>query len=181
MPLKQAALFTRNLWLEPLTTAHAEAMFEVLSEAALYRYLDYEPPLSVAYLRGVYQRLEARHSPDGNELWLNWVLKPGVEPDVSSPLIGFVQATVLPESRIAWVAYVLCSAQWGKGYAHEATEAMMQHLRSEYGVNQFLASVEAENARSIALLTRLSFEPATPALHRQHEMGPSERLYIKRM
>ena len=36
-----------ELLLEPLRVAHAEAMFKVLREPRLYRYLDYPPPPSV--------------------------------------------------------------------------------------------------------------------------------------
>ena len=73
-------LFTADLTLEPLVAGHAEAMFELLSAPDLYRYLDYGPPPSLDHLRGVYEDLEARVSPDGSQLWLNWVIRPrGVE------------------------------------------------------------------------------------------------------
>jgi hypothetical protein len=55
---------TSELTLAPLGVADAEAMFELLSDAELYRYLDYPPPPSVEHLRAVYAQLEARKSPD---------------------------------------------------------------------------------------------------------------------
>ncbi|HKO67308.1 MAG TPA: hypothetical protein VJU53_05840, partial [Burkholderiaceae bacterium] len=69
-------LVTPALTLEPLLASHAEEMFEVLSDEAIYQYLDYEAPVSADHLRTVYQRLEARRSPDGQQVWLNWVIRP---------------------------------------------------------------------------------------------------------
>ena len=56
-------LETDGLVLEPLTVAHAVAMFELLSDPELFRYLDDSPPTDVAQLRGRYARLESRASP----------------------------------------------------------------------------------------------------------------------
>ncbi len=76
------------LALEPQTATHAAEMFEVLGDPALCEY-ENEPPASLAWLRARYERLESRHSPDGREEWLNWVVRlPG------SGLGGYVQATV---------------------------------------------------------------------------------------
>jgi hypothetical protein len=67
-------LATGDLLLEPLVAAHAEAMFAVLSDPALFRFIDGAPPASVHELRQRYARLESRMSPDGRQRWPNWVL-----------------------------------------------------------------------------------------------------------
>src|SRR5664279_3530467 len=119
-----------QLVLEPLTVAHAAAMFEVLADAEIYRYLDHPPPPSLEHLRNVYAKLETRGSPDGSQVWLNWVIRlPG------QPPVGYVQATVIAPGS-AWVGYVLSSRQWGRGYAHTATRAMVEHLATAYGVGR---------------------------------------------
>ena len=112
---------TERLTLEPLTVAHAPAMFEVLCDPALYTYLDYGPPASLERVQQVYAQLETRRSPDGSEEWLNWIIvRDGVP-------IGLVQATIYPD-RSANVAYLLGSAHWGHGYALEAVTAMLEQL-----------------------------------------------------
>jgi RimJ/RimL family protein N-acetyltransferase len=58
---------------------------------------------------------------------------------------------------------------------------VLEHLRSVYGVTHVLATVEAENQRSIRLLDRLSFRPATSAQAAGHELTASERLYARRL
>lgn len=159
------AITTARLVLEPLTAAHAEAMFEVLADLEIYRYLDYSPAPSVEHLRTVYSRLEARQSSDGSQVWLNWV----VRPQQQAP-IGYVQATIVSPNS-AWIAYVLSSRQWGRGYAYEAALAMVERLASAYGVSRFLATVEAENGRSIRLLEGLAFRPATADETAGHELS----------
>jgi [ribosomal protein S5]-alanine N-acetyltransferase len=164
-------LRTSDLVLEPLTAGHAEALFEVLRDPELYAYLDDGPPPSAEHLRGVYQELEARVSPDGSQLWLNWVIRPQ-----GGPPAGFVQATVTGGD--AWVAYVLARASWGRGYAVQATRAVVDHLRTGCGVTRFLATVDAGNERSARLLGRLGFRPATQAEAREQEIPATDRLYL---
>lgn len=167
------ALDADGLRLDPLTARDAEAMFALLSDPAIYRYLDESPPASVAALRQRYERLEARQSPDGRQGWLNWVMRPTGEGPA-----GYVQVTVVP-GRTAWLAYVLGSAQWGRGLAARASRAVMRHVEARYGVERWLAMVEAENLRSIAVLDRLGFRPATAEEQGQYELTASERLFVR--
>lgn len=159
--------------LEPLTAAHAEAMFDALADPEIYRYLDYPAAPSLEYLRTRYTKLETRRSADGSEAWLNWVVRvPGEAP------LGHVQATVLPTGD-AWVAYLLNSRHWGRGIAHTAMQAMVEHLAAVYGVKRYMATVEVDNRRSIRLLERLGFRLATVDELRGHELTASERLYLR--
>jgi len=167
------ALEADGLLLEPLTAAHAEAMFPLLSDPALFRYIDEAPPADLGQLRARYARLERRTSADGRQRWLNWVLRLPEQPP-----LGFVQATVLADGS-AWVAYLLGSAHHGRGYATRATAAMLAHLESEYGTRLLLANVEADNLPSIRLLQRLGFRAATPAEAAPHQPTANERIFVR--
>lgn len=57
---------TARLALEPQVAAHADEMFVVLADPAIYEH-ENEPPASVEWLRERYRRLESRRSPDGRE------------------------------------------------------------------------------------------------------------------
>ena len=94
---------TGGLTLEPQTAAHAEEMFAVLSDPAIYEY-ENAPPPSLEWLRARFAQLESRRSANGQEQWLNWVIRLP-----SSELIGYVQATVDRNGRAA-IAYELSSA-----------------------------------------------------------------------
>jgi [ribosomal protein S5]-alanine N-acetyltransferase len=165
-------LHTERLTLEPLVAAHAEPMFELLQDPAIYPHLDWGPPPSLEHLRSVYAQLEARQSPDGAEGWLNWVVK-----TADGRCIGYVQATVTPAG--CWVAYVLGSEHRRRGYAREATAAMMRHAAEEHGAGRFLATVEAANGPSIGVLKALGFRGATPAEATPHELTATEELWVR--
>jgi hypothetical protein len=47
-------------------------------------------------------------------------------------------------------------------------------------VSTVLACIEQANARSIALVQALGFEPASPAELVRHDLSPSEVLYVLR-
>lgn len=155
--------------LEPQTTVHADEMFVVLSDPAIYTY-ENAPPASLDRLRERFRKLESRRSGDGSQLWLNWVVRLR-----AGGLIGYVQATVFPDQR-ALIAYEFASAFWGRGLAREAAEAMIDELIAHYGVFKFEAIAQGTNQRSLRLLERLGFEPATADLLASHELEPGEVL-----
>lgn len=175
LALAMRTIVSPELTLEPLLVGHAEAMFELLDDEAIYTYLDYSAPASVEHFRDTYARLESRRSSDGSEAWLNWVIRPR-----DQPLVGYVQATVA-SNRSAHVAYVLASKYWGHGYAQRAMQAMLEHLVSAYGVARCNATVEAENQRSIRLLERLRFHSAAAHELSAHHLSRSERFFVRRL
>jgi ribosomal-protein-alanine N-acetyltransferase len=142
------------LRLEPLTVAHAHEMFSVLSDPAIYEF-ENEPSSSEEALSRRYAVLEGRRSRDGTQTWLNWVVR--LE---SGELGGYVQATVF-RSGAALVAYELASRHWRQGIGSTAVAAMLAELRMNYAVDLFVAVLKARNYRSVALLQKLGFEPAS--------------------
>ena len=143
--------------LEPQVVAHAEPMFAVLSDPAIYEY-ENEAPRSLEWLRERFAKLESRRSPNGNEEWLNWVVRLS-----TSELIGYVQATVRPDGNAA-IAYELASAFWGRGLGREAVQAMIDELVDHYRVRILTAVLKRANVRSRRLLEQLRFSVARPEL-----------------
>jgi RimJ/RimL family protein N-acetyltransferase len=163
-----------RLTLEPQTAAHAQDMFVVLGDPAIYEY-ENEPPASVESLRERFTKLESRRSPDGTQQWLNWVIRVP-----TSELIGYVQATVHMNGRAA-IAYALSSAYWGRGLGSQAVQAMISELVEHYEVRKLTAVLKRENVRSIRLLGRLGFVLATAELHARHEVEPGELLMHRQL
>jgi [ribosomal protein S5]-alanine N-acetyltransferase len=158
-----------NLVLEPQTALHADEMFVVLCDPAIYEY-ENEPPASPDWLRTRFARLETRQSADGREQWLNWVVRLR-----GSALIGYVQATIGNDGH-ASIAYIFPSAYWGRGYASQAVDTMMAELALHHGVRRFFATFKRENQRSRRLLERLGFALAAPEWHVEHDVEPDEVL-----
>jgi len=159
------------LTLEPQMASHADEMFGVLSDPAIYEY-ENAPPASLDALRARYAKLESRRSGDGRAQWLNWVIRmDGVG------LIGYVQATVHANGSAA-IAYELASAHWGRGIGRRATGAMIAELTKHYGVTMLFAVAKERNHRSLRLLERLGFWRAGRELLAARGLQPDEALMV---
>lgn len=169
---KMQTIYTDRLTLEPQIAAHADAMFIVLSDPAIYEY-ESQAPTSVEGLRERFQALESRQSRDGSQQWLNWVIRLP-----TSELIGYTQATLYRDGRAA-IAYELHSAYWGRGLASAAVRAVIAHLGAHYPVQIVSAVLKKENQRSMRLLQRLGFSLASPVQHEELEVERNEFLMLR--
>ena len=165
-------LHTPRCTLEPQVEAHAVAMFDVLSDPAIYEF-EGGPPASVERLAASFRFKEGRLSPDGQEQWLNWVVRLP-----SGQLAGYVQATVL-RSGVSYVAYELSSAHWRQGLGSAAVRAMLGELTRAHGVHTFVAVLKRVNFRSMGLLRHLGFEPGSPTDAQQYEAEADEAVMVK--
>ena len=136
--------------LEPQRAAHAAEMFAVLADPAIYEF-ENAAPVSEQWLAERYARLEARASPDGATLWLNWVVR--LE---TGELCGYVQATVLPTGD-ALVAYEFGSRFWRRGIGSAAVATVLDELVDRYAVRTAVAVLKTANHRSAGLLRHLGF------------------------
>lgn len=98
---RPSTITTPRLRLDGLQPDDADTMMPVLDDERLHEFTGGEP-LGLEQLRRRYGFLAAGRSPDGAELWLNWIVRrlPECEP------IGTVQATVVAdgaEADIAWI------------------------------------------------------------------------------
>ena len=148
-------------------------MFEVLSDSAIYEF-ENAPPASLEFLADRYRRLESRHSADGSEQWLNWVIRLP-----SGALAGYVQATVI-QGAAAYVAYELASRFWRQRIGSAAVRAVLGELATTYKVEVFLAVLKAKNFRSEALLRSLGFTDSPHSSLARIRCEPDELVMYKR-
>jgi len=116
-----------RLDLEPLAAAHAAELAPLLDDASLYEFTG-GAPLSAAALGARFARLAERRSPDGDQLWGNWVLRMRA----TGAVAGMVQATLPaggPEAGPAEVAWVAVRAAQGRGHASEAARSLVAVLQ----------------------------------------------------
>jgi [ribosomal protein S5]-alanine N-acetyltransferase len=142
---------TPRLRLEPVRSGHAAAMFPGLSDLRGYGFIPGGPPESVTELGARYARLASGKSPDGQALWLNWMIKRREEADFA----GYVQATVLCDEAAVVIAYHVFPDLWGRGLAREAVAGMLAHCRSAYRLREARAYIDTRNARSLHLVEAL--------------------------
>jgi RimJ/RimL family protein N-acetyltransferase/GNAT superfamily N-acetyltransferase len=118
---------TERLELEPLSVEHAAELAPVLDDAALHEFTG-GAPLSPAALTARYARLAKRRSPDGHQLWGNWVMRVRG----TGMAVGTMQMTLPadgPAAGPAEVAWVVGRQAQGRGYAKEAASGLVALLR----------------------------------------------------
>jgi ribosomal-protein-alanine N-acetyltransferase len=149
---EEKILETSRLTLEPITEKHAEAMFDVLQDNKIYKFIPETRPTSVLALRNRYRLLSRRRSPSDTQIWLNWVLRLKAD----GGYIGTIQATIT-DNDLANIAYVLSPTFWDRGYGLEATRKLVSLLFDEYLIDNVDAEVDVNNIRSQKLLEKLDF------------------------
>jgi RimJ/RimL family protein N-acetyltransferase len=147
-------LRTDRLDLLPIAQQFAPSMFRVLNDPGLYEFTGGSPPKDVETLADRYKRWECGKSPSGSELWYNWLLHLRLQ----NELIGYVQATVLPE--YADIAWVVGSAWQRHGYATEAAKAVLQWLLQR-DVREIRASIHPAHNASMKIAEALGMHVTT--------------------
>src|SRR2546423_13682849 len=153
-----ARLPSLRLLLEPLTEdAQVIAeMVAVLSDPALYLYTDGEPP-DVVELRGRYARQARGVSPDGDELWFNWI----VRMRATSEAIGYIQVSLVQDTGVADLAWVIGVPFQRRGYATEAARAVAEWLSSRPEARCVTAHIARANVPSQGVAKRLDLKETT--------------------
>src|SRR5215831_11239974 len=148
----EAVLQTRRLDLEPLAERHVEELWAPLADPLLYQHVPQDPPQSLDALRERFALLSQRRSPQGDQLWLNWVMRERSDGQAR----GRLQATVTTDQR-AWIAYEVFPPFWHQGFATEGCRRLIAWLIDEVGVRELVAEVDSLNTASLKLLERLGF------------------------
>ncbi|MBK9294800.1 MAG: GNAT family N-acetyltransferase [Oligoflexia bacterium] len=144
-------LTTKRLVLEPVLESHAEEMFKLLSSPKLYDFIPQDPP-ELEKLKESYKKWETRSSPDGSELWLNWIARL----KTNGKLIGHFQAGFKDESEIS-VAYTIGVEFQRQGLAFEGLACVAEFLKNKLKGKIVKAFVDTRNFPSIELLKKLEF------------------------
>ncbi len=146
---------TARLTVEPVEAAAADELFTLLDDKALHAFTG-DAPLGRDELRARYARLASRRSPDGAEIWGNWVLR-----DRDTGLaVGTLQATLPaggPVAGPALVAWVIGTAAQGRGLAGEAASSLVSRLTAEGW--RVAADIHPEHAASQGVARRAGLLP----------------------
>ena len=146
-------LWTARLDLEPLTVDHAAEAARAFDDDRLHTFTG-GGPATEDELRDRYTRQVAGQSPDGGEIWLNWMLRHRE----TGELVGTVQATVTGDAaELAWVVVV---PHQGRGYAREAALVVRDRLRDD-GVARFTAHIHPDHAASAGVARALGMAPTS--------------------
>ena len=144
---------TDRLDLLPSSVDDAADLFPLLKDPSLGRYTGEAPPVDVHAVRARFESWASRRSPDGSELWLNWILRRRAD----GSAVGTVQATVGDgDAAIAWT---VGTAFQGRGFATEAGGALIDWLRATLNVSVIVGSIHPENVASQTAAQRVGLAP----------------------
>jgi RimJ/RimL family protein N-acetyltransferase len=151
-------LISARLLLEPLTDDGQVAveMVAVLADPALYRHTGGEPP-DVVELQDRYARQSRGVSPDGRELWFNWILRTRSTSDA----VGYVQVSFVQDTGVADLAWVIGTPFQRNGYATEAARAVVEWLSTRPDVHAITAHISHKNVASQEIARRLELTETT--------------------
>jgi RimJ/RimL family protein N-acetyltransferase len=143
---------TARLDLVPLSAGDADDLYPILKDPAIGRFTG-ETPADVETVRAGFTRWEARRSPDGAELWLNWVVRRRDD----GRAVGCVQATVGDgDAAMAWTIGTSFQRQ---GFATEAGHALIAWLRHSLKVPSIVGSIHPDNVASQTVARRMGLRP----------------------
>jgi RimJ/RimL family protein N-acetyltransferase len=137
---------TRRLLLRRPKSADAVAKYEYGRDPEVARYMDWVPHASLADAVAFVEDAASRW--DSGEEY-SWVIT--VRPD--NRAIGSVACHV--RGHAAELGYVLSRDYWGRGYATEAAEAVLEWAATLEGVFRIWATCDIENAASVRVLEKI--------------------------
>jgi RimJ/RimL family protein N-acetyltransferase len=168
----ESTLETSRLLLEPIHSYHAVNLYEPLQSPAIYEFIPEDPPASLEALTTRYQKLSARISSDGQELWLNWDIRLRNE----KTYVGVLQATIYSDAT-AYLAYILFPPFWKQGYASEGCRRILELLFTDYRVRIVIAEIDTRNTASMKLVEHLGFQRVGTKLDADFFKGSTSHEY----
>jgi RimJ/RimL family protein N-acetyltransferase len=149
MPVELENIDAERTVLVALRASDADELAGLLDEADLREWLR---AYDVGELRDRFAGWETRRSPDGDELWLNWIVRERGD----QRAVGWVQATV--RGTTASIAYALLPAERGAGAASDAVRALVRWLRDRLAVTVVTAEIDESNSASARVAVAAGFE-----------------------
>jgi RimJ/RimL family protein N-acetyltransferase len=151
--------------LRALSESDVDALFAIFSDPKVMRY--WSTP-ALANRAEAVQLLNEIHECFQNRSMIKW----GVALLSDDTLIGTTSLFNLNlESGRGEVGYCLGSAHWGKGYIHEALNALFSYCFNELELRRLEADVDPRNAASIRTVDRLGFKFEGHMRERWHVNG----------
>jgi RimJ/RimL family protein N-acetyltransferase len=144
-------LETERLALREWRPDDAEALFELMGDAEVMRYVDVGKPWEdVGRVRDWITRLNESYRTRGFSRW-------AVVEREGGRAVGSCGFARLPWSGETDFGYMFRRDCWGRGYASEITAATLRHGFERYGFGEVVASIAPENAASRRVLLKLGF------------------------
>lgn len=148
-------LLTERLSIEPLALSDLETFVKYRQDAEIARYQSWEPDYSRE------QALELIESQVGVSLPSpgNW-LQLAIRNRNTGELVGDLALHALEKEPEGFeIGFTISREHQNRGFAKEAASRLIEHLITGVHAKRFIATSDARNRGSIALLSALGFQP----------------------
>jgi RimJ/RimL family protein N-acetyltransferase/ribosomal protein S18 acetylase RimI-like enzyme len=146
------------LSIRPFREDDIDGYLDRRSDPDVARYQDWELPYSRERAERVVKHQMDLAGPEDGEWWMAIVCDAD-----SGEVFGDVGAELSWQGRTAEIGYTFAKEHWGRGYAAEAVEALVEYLFEVIGVTRVCGTLHPDNSASAMVLERngLLFEGHT--------------------
>jgi RimJ/RimL family protein N-acetyltransferase len=145
-------IHTDRLVLRAFTADDAPGLWERRNHPEVARFQNWAVPFPREAADALVEELLAMGGPVDDEWWMAVVADA-----TSGEVYGDVALHLGSQGHIAEVGYTLAAAHWGKGYASEALQGLVDHLFDVMGVTRAFGMLHPDNRSSAMVLERVGF------------------------
>lgn len=144
-------LHTKRLYLRKMKVADASSLFRIWSDPDVTKFMNISSFTSENQAKDMIELLDGLAQS-------NEAIRFSIIELESTEIIGSCGYNTLDfEHAKAEIGYDIAQAFWGKGYATEAINSLVEHAFTTLALNRIEAKVHPENVNSIKVLQKLNF------------------------
>lgn len=145
-------LRTDRLVIRAAEPGDVDALFARRNDPGVARLQAWELPYPRQRAEGIVAEAAAMAGPEDQKWWMATLVE-----HASGDIVGDLVVHMTNETRTAEVGYSLASTHWGRGYATEGLDALVDWLLAEYPITRLAGMLHPDNRASAMVLERTGF------------------------
>lgn len=141
---------TSRLTIRAMRPADGEALWLRRNDPDVSKYQDWIRPFPRERADEIARECAAMEGPQNDEWWMA-----AIDMAETGETIGDLAVHVENEGHTVEIGYTLASTHWRKGYALEATEALVEWLFEDFGADRVWGMLHPDNRPSAMVLERV--------------------------
>lgn len=149
----QIKLETDRLWMREIEPADAGGLFELDSNPSVHRYLGNQPVETMEAIDRIIAHIRQQYAEHGIARWA--VLLKETNEFIGWAGLKWMTEPIRGRSNYYDLGYRLIESHWGKGYATEASLALLQYAFEQLNIETVSAIADIENRGSNRVLQKI--------------------------
>lgn len=147
---------TERLYLRKVNFEDVDDLFEMDSDAEVHKFIENNPVKSQEQITAVVTMLNQQYTENGIARWA--VVEKNTNECVGWAGLKYFREPLNNHSNFYELGYRFKRKHWGKGYATEASQAILKYGFENLNINSIFAITHLENKNSINVLQKLGFQ-----------------------